>query len=81
MLEVRPGRRIVYIEGASKVKAFKLSSVWTQAVKAVRKEFEVTSVVAVSVKTQEKKTTHVKLLQEVLLAGPTSVSTFPIVIR
>ena len=61
------------------MQAFKLSSAWTQAAKAVRKEFGATSSVAAGVKTQEKNPNYVKLLQEVLLAGPTSVLMVPTV--
>ena len=55
-----PGRRIVYSVDASKVKAFKLCSVWTQAVKKVRKELKVTGFAALSGKLPEKRATFVR---------------------
>ena len=60
MLEVRPRRRIVYIAGTSKVKAFKLIQVWTMIVKAARKKLLATGTGAVGRKNLEGKAIYVK---------------------
>ena len=51
--------------------------VWTQAVKAMRKELQATGIVTVGAKTQEEMAIYVKLPREVLPTGSPLDGTVP----